>query len=115
MTQSSEQQHSNRSNVPVSSSADTAVALPKNLFHHDDDMPEWCPPYAKLQRQVVSETVRLSICGSFPRSSASRLLPPISPGRGAYSPFFTNVYGNCPMDQNAKPPVRPDSWSSWIP
>ncbi|KAF2318100.1 hypothetical protein GH714_041445 [Hevea brasiliensis] len=50
----SEEKHAAKISVPVST-AD--VLQSKNLFDDDDDdMPEWCPPNAKLHRQVVPET-----------------------------------------------------------
>ncbi|XP_057988117.1 uncharacterized protein LOC110660055 isoform X2 [Hevea brasiliensis] len=49
----SEEKHAAKTSLPVST-AD--VLQSKNLFDDDDDMPEWCPPNAKLHRQVVPET-----------------------------------------------------------
>lgn len=34
----------------------SAVPCTKNLFHDDDDMPEWCPPDVVLHRQPVPKT-----------------------------------------------------------
>ena len=83
----------------------SAVPCAKNLFHDDDDMPEWCPPDVELHRQSVPKTnwplttsinfrVPNSMFESFHATPSPLLL---STSQVAIPPPITICYSNTPF------------------